>query len=97
MRFTDGDLLVDYERRRVEVDGHEVHLTPIEYKILLLLIANRGKVLTHHYILKEVWGICRGRRGRNPAGVHGDSPQEDREESVPAAAYHYGSRRGIPV
>ena len=60
LRFTDGDLLVDYERRRVEVDGHEVHLTPIEYKILLLLIANRGKVLTHHYILKEVWGYAEG-------------------------------------
>ena len=60
MRFTDGDLLVDYERRRVEVDGQEVHLTPIEYKILLLLIANRGKVLTHHYILKEVWGYAEG-------------------------------------
>ena len=58
LRFTDGDLLVDYERRRVEVDGHEVHLTPIEYKILL--IANRGKVLTHHYILKEVWGYAEG-------------------------------------
>ena len=55
-----ADLLVDYERRRVEVDGHEVHLTPIEYKILLLLIANRGKVLTHHYILKEVWGYAEG-------------------------------------
>ena len=60
LRFTDGDLLVDYERRRVEVDGQEVHLTPIEYKILLLLIANRGKVLTHHYILKEVWGYAEG-------------------------------------
>ena len=60
LRFTDGDLLVDYERRHVEVDGHEVHLTPIEYKILLLLIANRGKVLTHHYILKEVWGYAEG-------------------------------------
>ena len=51
---------MDYERRRVEVDGHEVHLTPIEYKILLLLIANRGKVLTHHYILKAVWGYAEG-------------------------------------
>ena len=59
-RFTDGDLVVDFEKRRVEVEGKEVHLTPIEYKILLLLIANRGKVLTHHYILKEVWGYAAG-------------------------------------
>lgn len=59
-RFEDGDLCVDYGKRRVEVDGGEVHLTPIEYKILLLLIANRGKVLTHHYILKEIWGYAAG-------------------------------------
>lgn len=58
--FTDGGLLVDFEKRRVEVDGNEVHLTPIEYKILILLIGNRGKVLTHHYILKEVWGYTEG-------------------------------------
>ena len=57
-RFEDGDLCVDYGKRRVEVDGGEVHLTPIEYKILLLIIANRGKVLTHHYILKEIWGYA---------------------------------------
>ena len=49
-----------YEQRRVEAGGREVHLTPIEYKILLLLIANRGKVLTHHYILKEIWGYAEG-------------------------------------
>lgn len=59
-RFEDGELCVDYGKRRVEVDGGEVHLTPIEYKILLLLIANRGKVLTHHYILKEIWGYAEG-------------------------------------
>ena len=54
--FSTGSLTVDYEKRKVLVEGEEVHLTPIEYKILLLLIANRGKVLTHNYILKEVWG-----------------------------------------
>ena len=49
-------LSVDYEKRRVLVDGSEVHLTPIEYKLLLFLIANKGKVLTHNYIVKEIWG-----------------------------------------
>ena len=38
------------------VDGSEIHLTPIEYKLLCLLARNTGKVLTHNYILKEVWG-----------------------------------------
>lgn len=47
---------VDFECRRVWVKDHEVHLTPIEYKMLVLLIANRGKVLTHHFIQENVWG-----------------------------------------
>lgn len=49
-------LTIDYEKRRVLVDDSEVHLTPIEYKLLILMAANKGKVLTHNYILKEVWG-----------------------------------------
>jgi two-component system, OmpR family, KDP operon response regulator KdpE len=54
--FSSGYLMVDYEKRRVLIDHLEVHLTPIEYKLLLLLIANKGKVLTHNYILKQIWG-----------------------------------------
>jgi two-component system KDP operon response regulator KdpE len=49
-------LTVDYEKRKVLIDEHEVHLTPLEYKLLLLLIENKGKVLTHNFILKNVWG-----------------------------------------
>lgn len=49
-------LTVDYEKRKVLVDENDVHLTPLEYKLLLLMIANKGKVLTHNYIVKEVWG-----------------------------------------
>ncbi|SCZ81788.1 response regulator [Acidaminobacter hydrogenoformans] len=54
--FTCDYLHVDFEKRLVEIDGEEIHLTPIEYKLLLLLIANRGKVLTHNYIVKKIWG-----------------------------------------
>ena len=46
-------LKVDFERRHVWVKDH---LTPIEYKMLVLLITNRGKVLTHHFIQENVWG-----------------------------------------
>ncbi len=49
-------LNVDFIRRRVTIDGEEVHLTPIEYKLLKLLIDNKGKVLTHSFINKEIWG-----------------------------------------
>jgi two-component system KDP operon response regulator KdpE len=49
-------LTVDCERRRILIDNAEIHLTPIEYKLLLLLIGNRGKVVTHSQISKIVWG-----------------------------------------
>ena len=49
-------LKVDFERRHVWVKDQEIHLTPIEYKMSVLLITNRGKVLTHHFIQENVWG-----------------------------------------
>lgn len=54
--FESGWLTVDYTKRRVSIDGQEVHMTLTEYKLLTLLIANRGRVLTHNYILKQIWG-----------------------------------------
>jgi two-component system KDP operon response regulator KdpE len=54
--FALGDLTVDLGRRQVLVSGKEVHLTPIEYKLLTTLIRHAGKVLTHRQLLKEVWG-----------------------------------------
>lgn len=54
--FTCDYLMVDFDKGLVFVDNKEIHLTPMEYKLLRLLIANRGKVLTHNYILKQIWG-----------------------------------------
>lgn len=54
--FEVAGLTVDLAARRVSVDGEEVHLTPIEYKLLGLLVRHAGKVLTHGQLLKEVWG-----------------------------------------
>ncbi len=51
-----GNLLIDYDKRLVKVEDKEVHLTPIEYKIIVLLSKNVGKVLTHDYLIKEIWG-----------------------------------------
>lgn len=53
---TFGDLSVDLGRRQVFVSGKEVHLTPIEYKLLTTLVRYAGKVVTHRQLLKEVWG-----------------------------------------
>ncbi len=54
--FKSGDLGVDLVRRIVTVRGAEVKLSPREYDLLRLLVAHAGKVLTHRFILREVWG-----------------------------------------
>jgi len=54
--FACGRLRVDFARELVCVGGEPIHLTPIEYRLLRLLIQNRGKVLTHHYIQTQIWG-----------------------------------------
>lgn len=54
--ITIGDVTVDLAERRVQRAGAAVHLTPIEYRLLGVLIANVGRVLTHRYLLREVWG-----------------------------------------
>lgn len=51
-----GGLVIDIIKRTVTLDGEPVHLTPIEYKILLLLTKHAGKVLTLNTICKEIWG-----------------------------------------
>jgi two-component system KDP operon response regulator KdpE len=51
-----GDVRVDLSRRVVERHGEALHLTPIEYRLLGVLLANADKVLTHRHLLREVWG-----------------------------------------
>ena len=54
--FGVGELQVNLSQRRVVVAGNEVHLTPIEYRLLATLVKHAGKVLTHGQLLREVWG-----------------------------------------
>lgn len=54
--YRNGKLSIDYAAGCVYMDEQEIHLTPIEYKLLCVLAKNTGRVLTHNYILKEVWG-----------------------------------------
>jgi two-component system KDP operon response regulator KdpE len=54
---TAGELTVDLAHRRVLVADKEVHLTPLEYRILAYLALHAGKVLTHRQLLQEVWGV----------------------------------------
>lgn len=54
--ITIGELVIDRERRRVSISGHEVRLTPKEFELLVFLAQHPGRVLTHRVILKAVWG-----------------------------------------
>ena len=54
--FSVDELKVDMIHRKITVSGAEVHLTPIEYRLLSVLVKHAGKVLTHRLLLKEVWG-----------------------------------------
>lgn len=54
--FTNGALRIDYAAGCAYMNGEELHLTPIEYKLLCLLAHNIGKVLTHTYITQKIWG-----------------------------------------
>jgi two-component system, OmpR family, KDP operon response regulator KdpE len=54
--FSFGDVCVDHEKRIVSKAGREIHLTPIEYRLLSLLITNVGRVMTQRQLLRAVWG-----------------------------------------
>lgn len=64
--FSCGELVVDLAARRVRLAGQEVHLTPIEFKLLAFLVRHAGKVVTHRQLLKEVWGSAREDQAHYP-------------------------------
>lgn len=55
--FSVGDVTIHYHKRTVTKNAQHIHLTPIEYKIVVLLSQNAGKVLTHEFIIGRVWGL----------------------------------------
>jgi two-component system, OmpR family, KDP operon response regulator KdpE len=61
--FSFGDVSIDLSLRTAHKGGTAIHLTPIEYRLLSLLIANAGKVVTHRQILREVWGPAHSEDG----------------------------------
>ena len=55
--YKNGGLSVDFVSRRVFMNDREIHLTPLEYRLLTVLVQHTGKVVTHQFLLKEVWGV----------------------------------------
>jgi two-component system, OmpR family, KDP operon response regulator KdpE len=54
--YNDGYLTIDLHRRHVHVDGHKIHLTPTEFKLLAVLMENAGRVVSQRDLLEQVWG-----------------------------------------
>jgi two-component system KDP operon response regulator KdpE len=54
--YNDGYLSVDLQRRHVHVEGKKIHLTPTEFKLLVVLMENAGRVVTQRDLLEQVWG-----------------------------------------
>ncbi|HOY03061.1 MAG TPA: winged helix-turn-helix domain-containing protein, partial [Zoogloea sp.] len=60
VRVSFGEVEVDFSVRQVTRGGEAVRLTPLEYRLLAVLLANAGKVMTHRQLLREVWGQAGG-------------------------------------
>jgi two-component system KDP operon response regulator KdpE len=88
-----GDVTVDFLQRRVTRNGQEVHLTPIEYRLLTTLIRSAGKMLTHAQLLREVWGPGHSERSHYLRIYMGHLRQK--LESDPARPKHILTETGI--
>ena len=91
-------LQVDLAARVVRRGGEEVHLTPIEFDLLRVLVRNRGRLLTHRALLQEVWGQAYADDVADAAHQHRAPAPQDRARGRSRAALHpHGSRRRLPL
>ncbi len=93
--FTTGDLTVDLGRRLVMAGGQVVQLTPTEYDLLRVLVTHAGKVLTHHHLMRQVWGGRVRRGGAHPAGEYQQSAPQNRAGPVPSHLHRHRAGRGL--
>jgi two-component system KDP operon response regulator KdpE len=91
--FRFGEVEVDRQARLVRRAGTEVHLTPIEYRLLLVLVAHAGRVLTHRQLLREVWGPSHADQGHYLRIYMGHLRQK--LESDPSQPQHLLTETGV--
>jgi two-component system KDP operon response regulator KdpE len=91
--FRFGDVQVDLAARVVKKRDVDVHLTPIEYRLLGVLIANAGRVLTHPYLLREVWGPSHAQHTHYLRVYMGNLRQKLEED--PAQPRHIVTETGV--
>ena len=85
-------LELDMPRRQATIRGNRLHLTPIEYGILVMLMRHAGKVVGHDDLLRSVWGRPIPRRLFGSARQHFATAPETRRESAPPHVYRHGTR-----
>ena len=91
--FSFGDVTVDFMHRHIARNGQPVHLTPIEFKLLSVLIRHAGKVLTHSQLLREVWGAGHAEHGHYVRVYMGHLRQK--LEDDPARPSHILTETGV--
>ena len=94
-RLCIGRAEVDLTRRTARSAGAELHLTPLEYRVLECLARNAGMIVTQRQLLREAWGPDRARRHPQPARVHPQPAGKARARPVPSKAHRDGSRSGL--
>lgn len=94
--FQNGKLKIDYAAGCAYLNGEELHLTPIEYKLLCLLSHNVGKVLTHTYITQQIWGSSWENDIASLRGVYGDTAQKAGAAKGLSAIHSDAYRRRLP-
>jgi two-component system, OmpR family, KDP operon response regulator KdpE len=91
--FRFGDVTLDLDARVVTRNKQEVHLTPLEYRLLVALVKHAGKVLTHRQLLHEVWGPGSGNQTHYLRVYMANLPQKLEED--PARAKHLLTEPGV--
>jgi two-component system, OmpR family, KDP operon response regulator KdpE len=103
--FSIGNLKIEFQERRVVIDGHEIKLTPTEFSLLQELALNPDKVLTHANLLNKVWGPEYGQEkeylrvfiGRLRKKLESDSNGNDYIETVPWVGYKLGLKKSNQI
>jgi two-component system, OmpR family, KDP operon response regulator KdpE len=88
-----GQIELDRSRRSVERSGAPIHLTQIEYRLLTVLVANAGKVMTHRHLMQDVWGPNHGERGHYLRIYM--SRLRQKLEADPAQPVHFLTETGV--
>lgn len=95
--FKVKELTIDTDKLRVWLGDQEIRFTPNEYKVLILLAGNQGKVLTHRFITEKIWGGNAGRRCAVITCLHGKYKEKIRGRSFTTKVYNNRNRCRLSI